>query len=199
MEFGPRALGARSILADARNPDMQSKINLKIKYRESFRPFAPTVLREEASEWFNLGRESPYMLLTAPVRDDKRIESGNHDVELRGFEKLKLKRSVIPAVTHVDYSARVQTIKREDNPLYYDLIYRFYQKTGCPVIINTSFNVRGEPLVCTPEDTFKCFMRTEMDYLIMGCFLLDKKEQKPLEKDTRWQEAVELNVPNNAF
>jgi carbamoyltransferase len=193
MEFGPRALGARSILADARNPDMQSKMNLKIKYRESFRPFAPTVLREKVSEWFNLDRESPYMLLTAPVRDDKRIESVNPDGEPSGFEKIKLKRSVIPAVTHVDYSARVQTVKREDNPLYYDLICKFYQKTGCPVIINTSFNVRGEPLVCTPEDAFKCFMRTEMDYLVIGPFLLDKKEQETLKRDAGWQEAIELD------
>ena len=193
LEFGPRALGARSIIGDARSPEMQSRMNLKIKYRESFRPFAPTVLKEKASDWFNLNRESPYMLLVAPVKEDKRIEVTNPDNRLLGFDKLKVKRSVVPAVTHVDYSARIQTIKKEDHPLYYDLIYAFSKKTGCPVIINTSFNVRGEPLVCSPQDAFKCFMRTEMDYLIMGCFLLDKKEQKPLKKDIKWQEVFELD------
>jgi carbamoyltransferase len=193
LEFGPRALGARSIIGDARNLQMQSKMNLKIKYRESFRPFAPTVLKENVSDWFNLDRESPYMLLVAPIKENKKIKLDNVNIESSGFDKLKIKRSVIPAVTHVDYSARIQTIKKEDNPLYYDTINEFYQKTGCPVIINTSFNVRGEPLVCSPEDAFKCFMRTEMDYLIMGCFLLDKKEQKPLKKDIKWQEVFELD------
>jgi len=193
LEFGPRALGARSIIGDARNPQMQSKMNLKIKYRESFRPFAPTVLREKASEWFDLDRESPYMLLVAPVKEDKRLNLGDSEENLTGFDKLKPKRSEIPAVTHVDYSARIQTIKREDHPLYYDMINSFYKKTGCPVIINTSFNVRGEPLVCTPEDAFKCFMRTEMDYLVMGPFLLDKKEQRPLKKDIQWKERFELD------
>lgn len=192
-EFGPRALGARSIIGDARNPEMQAKMNLKIKYRESFRPFAPTVLEEKVSEWFDLQCESPYMLLVAPVKDDKRIGIKKEDSSLTGFDKLKLKRAVIPAVTHVDFSARIQTIAREDNPLYYDLINEFYQKTGCPVIINTSFNVRGEPLVCSPEDAFKCFMRTEMDYLIMGQFLLNKKEQKALQKDIDWKKAFELD------
>lgn len=192
LEFGPRALGSRSIIGDPRNPQMQSKMNLKIKYRESFRPFAPTVLKEQASEWFELDRESPYMLLVAPLKQDKRVSCG--DVEKReGFDKLKSKRSLIPAVTHVDYSARVQTIKREDNPLYYDIIDRFFQKTGCPLVINTSFNVRGEPLVCSPEDAFNCFMRTEMDYLVMGCFLLDKKEQRAVKKDTSWQKQFELD------
>lgn len=171
LEFGPRALGSRSILGDARDPQMQSKMNLKIKYRESFRPFAPTVLKENASEWFELDRESPYMLLVAPVKKDKNI----------------------PAVTHKDYSARIQTVKRKDNPLYYDMINEFYKKTGCPVIINTSFNVRGEPLVCSPDDAFRCFMRTEMDHLIIGSFLLDKKEQEPVEKDTKWQQTFELD------
>jgi len=156
LEFGPRALGARSIIGDARDPQMQSKMNLKIKYRESFRPFAPTVLRERVSEWFELDRESPYMLLVAAVKEDKRM---------------------IPAVTHLDHSARVQTVKREDQPLFYDLINAFYEKTGYPVIINTSFNVRGEPLVCSPEEAYRCFMRTEMDYLALGKFLLAKKEQ----------------------
>jgi len=190
LEFGPRALGARSIIGDARNPEMQSKMNLKIKYRESFRPFAPTVLADYVSEWFDLDRESPYMLLVAPVKEDKRIEA---DDRLQGFDKLKVKRSKIPAVTHVDHSARIQTIRREDHPIYYDTIDAFYKKTGCPVIINTSFNVRGEPLVCSPEDAFKCFMRTEMDYLVIGCFLLDKKEQKPMKKDITWQEVFELD------
>ncbi len=193
LEFGPRALGARSIIGDARNPEMQSRMNLKIKYRESFRPFAPTVLKENVSDWFELDRESPYMLLVAPVKEAKRIKFTNPESKLSGFDKLRVARSVIPAVTHVDYSARIQTIKREDNPLYYDMINNFYQKTGCPVIINTSFNVRGEPLVCSPEDAFKCFMRTQMDYLIMGCFLLDKKEQKSLKKDIKWQEVFELD------
>jgi len=193
LEFGPRALGARSIIGDARNPQMQSKMNLKIKYRESFRPFAPTVLRENVLDWFELDRQSPYMLLVAPVKESRRNKLSNPESGLSGFDKLKIKRSVIPAVTHVDYSARIQTIKREDNPLYYDTINNFYQKTGCPVIINTSFNVRGEPLVCSPEDAFRCFMRTQMDYLIMGCFLLDKKEQKPLKKNVKWHEVFELD------
>ncbi len=183
MEFGPRALGSRSILGDARNKEMQTKMNLKIKYRESFRPFAPTVLKEEAANWFELDRESPYMLLVTPVKKDKRFDM---DVALnaaRGFDKLKVTRSLIPAVTHVDYSARTQTIKREDNPLYYDMLNEFFKKTGCPVIINTSFNVRGEPLVCTPEDAFCCFMRTEMDYLVIGSYLLDKRLQAKSEND----------------
>jgi carbamoyltransferase len=193
LEFGPRALGARSIIGDARNPEMQSKMNLKIKYRESFRPFAPTVIKENVSDWFELDRESPYMLLVAPVKEDKRVKSEENLDTLKGFDKLKVARSGIPAVTHVNYSARIQTIKRESHPLYYDMVDAFYKKTGCPVIINTSFNVRGEPLVCSPEDAFKCFMRTEMDYLVMGCFLLDKKEQKSLKKDVKWQEVFELD------
>lgn len=193
LEFGPRALGSRSIIGDARNPQMQSKMNLKIKYRESFRPFAPTVLEDKASDWFDLDGESPYMLLVVPLKQDKIIKTNNPEDKLQGFDKLKFSRSQIPAVTHVDYSARIQTIKKEDNPLYYDTINNFYEKTGCPVIINTSFNVRGEPLVLSPEDAFKCFMRTEMDYLIMGSFLLDKKQQKPVKKDTKWQQVYELD------
>lgn len=191
LEFGPRALGARSIIGDPRREEMQSKMNLKIKYRESFRPFAPTVLKEQAEEWFDLDGESPYMLLVADVKEDKRLPQ--QDNGRIGFDKLKEKRSSIPAVTHIDYSARIQTIKREDNPLYYDVIQAFNAKAGCPLIINTSFNVRGEPLVCTPEDAYKCFMRTEMDYLIIGRFLLDKKEQNSLVKDTKWQEVFELD------
>jgi carbamoyltransferase len=190
MEFGPRALGSRSIIGDARNKDMQSKMNLKIKYRESFRPFASTVLREKVSEWFELDRESPYMLLVAPVQEDKRAKAVD---ELDGFNKLKAVRSLIPAVTHVDYSTRIQTIERINNPIYYDMIQAFYQKTGCPVIINTSFNVRGEPLVLTPQDAFKCFMCTEIDYLMLGSFLLDKKDQASTEKDISWQREFELD------
>jgi carbamoyltransferase len=193
MEFGPRALGARSIIGDARSSEMQSKMNLKIKYRESFRPFAPTVLREYVQDWFEIDTESPYMLLVAPVRVEKREGDPQALHKVQGFEKLKVKRSQIPAVTHVDYSARIQTVKHEDNPLYYDMINAFYKKTGCPVIINTSFNVRGEPLVCSPEDAYRCFMRTEMDYLVMGSFLLDKAGQKPLVKDTDWKKTFELD------
>ncbi|MDD5505553.1 MAG: carbamoyltransferase [Candidatus Omnitrophica bacterium] len=173
MEFGPRALGSRSIIADARIKDMQSKINLKIKHRESFRPFAPTVLKEEAGNWFEPDMESPYMTFVSVVKKDK--------------------RSVIPAVTHVDYSARIQTIKREENPVYYDTINEFFKKTGCPVIINTSFNVRGEPLVLTPEDAFSCFMRTEMDYLVMGNHLLDKRLQAEAQKFENGQKIFELD------
>jgi len=190
MEFGPRSLGSRSIIGDARNPDMQSKMNLKIKYRESFRPFAPSVLEEEASRWFDIDRESPYMLLTAAVKPDKRLKFPDG---LNGLEKLKIARSLIPAVTHVDNSARVQTVKRSDNPLYYDIIRSFSKKTGCPVIINTSFNVRGEPLVLSPLDAYKCFMRTEMDYLVLGSFLLDKKEQPYYKKDSNWQKSFALD------
>lgn len=190
IEFGPRALGARSIIGDARNPQMQSKMNLKIKYRESFRPFAPTVLRESVSDWFMLDKPSPYMLLVAGVRQEKRLDTRD---SAAGFDKLKIPRSLIPAVTHVDYSARIQTIERRDQPLYYDTINAFYKKTGCPVIINTSFNVRGEPLVCSPEDAFRCFMRTEMDYLVLGHYLLDKKEQKLSAEDNAWQKEFELD------
>ncbi|MDD5454724.1 MAG: carbamoyltransferase [Candidatus Ratteibacteria bacterium] len=189
-EFGPRALGARSILGDARNKDMQSKMNLKIKHRESFRPFAPTVLIENTPEWFELDKESYYMLLVAYLKDDKKLKVTG---ELEGFDKLKISRSLIPAVTHVDYSARIQTIKREDNPLYYDMIRAFYKKTGCPVIINTSFNVRGEPIVLSPEDAYKCFMRTEIDYLMLGSFLLNKKEQSPVDEDISQHKKIELD------
>jgi carbamoyltransferase len=188
MEFGPRALGSRSIIADARNPEMQTKLNLKIKFRESFRPFAPTVLKEEAANWFELDRESPYMLLVTQVKEEKRINTQEALGLACGFDKLKLVRSLIPAVTHVDNSARIQTIKREDNPLYYDTLNEFFKQTSCPVIINTSFNVRGEPLVCTPFDAFACFMRTEMDYLVMGSYLLDKRLQANLDKNWLGQE-----------
>ena len=177
MEFGPRALGARSIIGDARSAQMQSRINLKIKFRESFRPFAPTVLAEKAQDYFDINCESPYMLLVAPV---KHVRRPNKEPE--GFEKLKIVRSEIPAVTHVDNSARIQTVSEDsENKMYYSLLKELYEKTGCPVTINTSFNVRGEPIVCTPEDAYKCFMHTDMDYLVIGSFILDKKEQ-PKEK-----------------
>jgi carbamoyltransferase len=193
MEFGPRALGSRSIIGDARSPRMQTKMNLKIKFRESFRPFAPSVLREHVQEWFEMECDSPYMLLVAPVREDKKVPYQGDELNLTGFEKLKANRSLIPAVTHVDFSARVQTVAREDNEVYYDLIQAFFRKTGCPVIINTSFNVRGEPLVCTPQDAYKCFMRTEIDYLVMGNCIVDKMNQQPLKNDTAWKKEFELD------
>jgi len=176
MEFGPRALGARSIIGDARNREMQSRMNLKIKFRESFRPFAPSVLEECLSDWFDINEPSPYMMLVADVSQKHRIASQNGP--LQGLDQLKEIRSRVPAITHVDYSARLQTVDSERNPVYHALIKKFHEKTGCPVIINTSFNVRGEPIVCTPEDAFRCFMRTEMDYLILGNFILDKRKQK---------------------
>ena len=190
MEFGPRALGARSIIGDARNEEMQSRMNLKIKFRESFRPFAPTVLEEQASEWFEFNGSSPYMMLVADVAKKHRMNGLSG--KLQGIEKLKERRSVIPAVTHVDMSARIQTVDRQRNPVYYELLHRFYQNTGCPVIINTSFNVRGEPIVCNPEDAFRCFMRTEMDYLVLGNYILDKKKQKVTE-DLRKEKTFELD------
>jgi len=193
MEFGPRALGSRSILGDARSPKMQATMNIKIKFREGFRPFAPSVLLDKVSDYFDLDRESPYMLLVAPVKDVHRRQMTEDEEKLWGIDKLNVVRSSIPAVTHVDYSARIQTVNREDHPLYYDLIQRFYEKTGCPVLINTSFNVRGEPIVCRPEEAYICFMRTNMDYLAMGSFLLDKREQKPLEKDIDWKKEFELD------
>ena len=193
MEFGPRALGARSIIGDARSKNMQAVMNLKIKFRESFRPFAPTVLREKVSEYFEIDRESPYMLLVAPLVKEKRIPMTLDQERLFGIDKLNVARSEVPAITHVDYSARIQTVERESHPLYYDTINEFYKQTGCPVIINTSFNVRGEPIVCRPEEAYTCFMRTNMDYLIMGSFLLDKKEQKALEHDVDWKKEFELD------
>jgi len=193
MEFGPRALGSRSIIGDARSPKMQSQMNLKIKYRESFRPFAPSVLMEHVSEFFELDRPSPYMLLVANV--DKRIRRDMTEEEKKkwGIEKLNVVRSEIPAVTHVDYSARIQTVHKETNPLYHEMIETFYRKTGCPVIVNTSFNVRGEPIVMSPEHAYLCFMRTEMDYLVMGPYLLDKKLQPPLKEDVDWRKQYELD------
>jgi carbamoyltransferase len=177
MEFGPRALGNRSILGDPRSPHMQRTLNLKIKYRESFRPFAPAVLREDVSQHFVLDVDSPYMLLVAPVRDDRRLPSRAEDKTLQGLDRLNLIRSDIPAVTHVDYSARVQTVHANTNPLFYSLLKAFKQKTGCGVLINTSFNIRDEPIVCSPEDAFRCFMGTEMDMLVLGNAVLRKAEQ----------------------
>ncbi len=182
MEFGPRALGNRSILADPRDPRMQKKLNLKVKYRESFRPFAPSVLREYVSDWFDIDVDSPYMLMVAPVCERHRREMTSEEQQLFGIDKLNVPRSSIPAVTHVDYSARVQTVHRETNPLYHDLISRFHALTGCPVLVNTSFNVRSEPIVCTPEDAFRCFMGSEIDVLAAGNCYLVKDEQDPALK-----------------
>ena len=184
MEFGPRALGGRSILGDPRSDTMQKNLNLKVKYRESFRPFAPSVLREDLSEWFDMDVDSPYMLLVANVSSHKKIEMTNEQEALFGIDKLNIKRSEIPAVTHIDYSARVQTVSKNINGRYYDLILKFKELTGCPVIVNTSFNVRGEPIVNTPTDAFNCFMGTELDYLVIGDCILDKNKQDPnLKKD----------------
>ena len=193
MEFGPRALGARSIIGDPRSAVMQSVMNLKIKYRESFRPFAPSVLRENVAEWFELDCDSPYMMLVADVVKGRRREMSDEEKRLFGISKLNIKRSEVPAVTHVDYSARIQTVRRETNPLYWDIIEAFRQKTGCPVIVNTSFNVRGEPIVCTPEDSYRCFMRTEMDYLVLETCVLDKKEQPEFDEKADWRSQFALD------
>ena len=195
MEFGPRALGARSIIGDPRSPKMQSQMNLKIKFRESFRPFAPSVLRERVADYFELDCDSPYMLLVAPVQTHLRRDMNAAEQSLFGIDKLNVTRSTIPAITHVDYSARIQTVRREDNSLYYDLIAAFEKFTGCAVLVNTSFNVRGEPIVCTPENAYTCFMRTEMDALVIEDFVLEKGEQdeKTFVADTGWQEEFQLD------
>jgi len=193
MEFGPRALGARSIIGDARSASMQKTMNLKIKYRESFRPFAPSVLVEDISDYFEIDRESPYMLLVADIKKDRQIALSDEQNQLTGLEKLNLIRSDIPAVTHIDYSARIQSVNKATNPLYHQMISRFNEKYGCPVIINTSFNVRGEPIVCSPEDAYRCFMRTEMDYLIIGNFLLDKQKQTAIKNDKNWKKEFVLD------
>ena len=172
---------------------MQSVMNLKIKFRESFRPFAPSVLRERVSEWFEIDCDSPYMLLVAPIREHLRIPMTEDQNKLFGIDKLNVPRSTIPAITHVDYSARLQTVQYEDNPLYHDLLLAFERLTGCPVLVNTSFNVRGEPIVCTPEDAYTCFMRTEMDYLVLGDFVLDKREQGAFADSGAWQEEFQLD------
>jgi carbamoyltransferase len=192
MEFGPRALGNRSILGDPRSPTMQKMLNLKVKYRESFRPFAPSVLREDVAEWFELDGDSPYMLLVAGVRQERRRAMSEDEQALFGIDKLNVPRSDIPAVTHVDYSARIQTVHQETNPRYYALLGRFKQLTGCPVLVNTSFNVRGEPIVCSVDDAFRCFMGTEIDNLVIGNCFLEKEQQDPsLKRD--YKDAFELD------
>lgn len=193
MEFGPRALGSRSIIGDARSVNMQKTMNLKIKYRESFRPFAPSVLAEAAADYFDISCASPYMLLVAEVRKELQHPMTDEENRLWGIDKLNVARSTIPAVTHVDYSARLQTVHRDTHPEYWNLLSRFHRLTGCPVLVNTSFNVRGEPIVCTPLDAYKCFMRTEMDYLVLGTFLLDKKEQPAFHDSINWRETFVLD------
>jgi len=193
MEFGPRALGGRSIIGDPRSRQMQSTMNLKIKYRESFRPFAPSIRAEKVSEWFEQDRPSPYMLIVAPVKESKRIPMTEEQEKLFGIEKLNVPRSEIPAITHVDYSARIQTIHEETNPRYYQLIKAFEDKTDCPILINTSFNVRGEPIVCTPQDAYRCFMRTEMDYLVIENYILKKSDQPEWQGDDSWKDEFELD------
>ena len=192
MEFGPRALGGRSILGDARSPTMQKLLNLKVKYRESFRPFAPAVLREDVAEWFDIDEDSPYMLLVADVKEAHRIAMTEEQSRLFGIDKLNVPRSTIPAVTHVDYSARIQTVHRDTNPPYHAVISRFKDLTGCPVIVNTSFNVRGEPIVCTPEDSFHCFMGTEIEVLALENCILEKHEQDASLK-TRYETKFDLD------
>ncbi|MEG4839786.1 carbamoyltransferase [Microcoleus sp. B9-D4] len=193
MEFGPRALGGRSIIGDPRSAKMQSVMNLKIKYRESFRPFAPSILAERVADYFEIDHSSPYMLLVAPVKSSLRIPMTPEQEQLFGIEKLNIPRSEIPAVTHVDYSARIQTVHKETNPRYYDLISHFEKRSGCSIVVNTSFNVRGEPIVCTPEDAYRCFMRTEMDYLVLENYLLPKSEQIPWKQDDAWKNEFELD------
>ena len=193
MEFGPRALGARSIIGDARSSEMQKTMNLKIKHRESFRPFAPSIMAEHISDYFEIDRASPYMLLVANIREEKQISMTEEQKSYFGLEKLNVVRSEVPAITHVDYSARIQSVNQETNPIYHQMLTKFYERYGCSVIVNTSFNVRGEPIVCTPENAYLCFMRTEMDYLIMGHYLLNKTEQQPLKKDSEWRKEFELD------
>jgi carbamoyltransferase len=193
MEFGPRALGGRSIIGDPRSRSMQSVMNLKIKYRESFRPFAPSVLEEQACEWFELDRKSPYMLLVAQVAKSRQIPMTDEQQRLFGIDKLNVARSELPAITHVDYSARVQTVQERTNPRYHRLLEAFARETGCPVLVNTSFNVRGEPIVCTPLDAYRCFMRTEIDYLVLENFILSKTDQPPWADDGSWRDEFELD------
>ena len=193
MEFGPRALGGRSILGDPRSPRMQSVMNLKIKFRESFRPFAPSVMREEVSKWFEIDADSPYMLLVADVAKPLRREMTGAEQALWGIERLNVPRSTIPAVTHVDYSARLQTVRREANALYHEILAAFHAKTGCPVVVNTSFNVRGEPIVCTPEDAYRCFMRTAMDALVLENHVLLREEQPAWAEGDDWRKTFTLD------
>jgi carbamoyltransferase len=192
MEFGPRALGGRSIIADPRSPVMQKRLNLKVKYRESFRPFAPSVLREDVGEWFEHETDSPYMLLVADVQNDKRRVVTKEEEALFGIDKLNVPRSSVPAITHVDYSARIQTVHADTNPRYHAVISKFKEKTGCPLVVNTSFNVRGEPIICTPTDAFKCFMGTEMDVLAVGNFVLYKDQQDKSLKEN-YEERYDLD------
>jgi carbamoyltransferase len=192
MEFGPRSLGARSIIADARSPTVQKQLNLKVKYRESFRPFAPSILREDVADWFEINTDSPYMLLVADVKKEKQLAMTEAQKQLFGIEKLNVPRSEIPAVTHVDYSARIQTVSKETNPKYHALISKFKEITGCPVLVNTSFNVRGEPIVCSPEDAFNCLMGTDIDFLVVGnCILRKEQQNQALVKD--YKNAYELD------
>ena len=193
MEFGPRALGARSILGDPRSPRMQAQMNIKIKFREGFRPFAPSVLRDRVSDYFELDGDSPYMLLVAPVKRERQLSMTDAQQKLWGIDKLNVPRSDIPAVTHIDYSARIQTVSREDNPNYYDLIAEFERRTGCAVLVNTSFNVRGEPIVCTPADAYQCFMRTHIDHLVLYPFLLDKAAQPEWKETQDWRSEFQLD------
>jgi len=194
MEFGPRALGARSILGDPRNPKMQADMNIKIKFREGFRPFAPSVLRDRVSEYFELDVDSPYMLLVAPVKRERQIPMTEEQRNsLWGIAMLNVPRSDVPAITHIDYSARIQTVSRDVSPVYYDLISEFDKLTGCPVVVNTSFNVRGEPIVCTPKDAYTCFMRTHIDALALGPFLLHKTAQKDWKEAADWQKEFQLD------
>jgi carbamoyltransferase len=193
MEFGPRALGGRSIIADARSPRMQSVMNLKIKFRESFRPFAPTVLRECVADWFELDADSPYMLLVADVRGTQRLPVPPDSASLWGIDKLHVPRSTVPAVTHVDYSARIQTVRPETHGLYYEIVKAFYRRTGSPVIVNTSFNVRGEPIVCSPDDAYRCFMRTDMDVLVLENYVLQKSSQPARPQDESWKKEFVLD------
>ncbi len=193
MEFGPRALGSRSILGDPRSPRMQAQMNIKIKFREGFRPFAPSVLRDRVAQYFELEADSPYMLLVAPVRRERQIPMTEGQRRLWGIDQLNLVRSDIPAVTHIDYSARIQTVSRDDNPDYYDLIHEFDCLTGCPLVVNTSFNVRGEPIVCTPADAYRCFMRTHIDHLVLGPFLLDKADQPEWKEEGDWRREFQLD------
>ena len=192
MEFGPRALGARSILADPRSDKMQKNLNLKVKYRESFRPFAPAILKDDLSNWFEMDIESPYMLLVSNIKKEKKIQMTDQQKNLFGIEKLNIKRSEVPAITHVDYSARIQTVNKNTNKIFYDLIKRFKEKTGCPIIINTSFNIRGEPIVNTPTEAFNCFMGTELDYLVIGNCILEKKNQD-LKLKKNYKDSFELD------
>tara|TARA_B100001142_G_scaffold272054_1_gene278864 strand:- start:1290 stop:1868 length:579 start_codon:yes stop_codon:yes gene_type:complete len=192
MEFGPRALGGRSIIADPRSRHMQKQLNLRVKYRESFRPFAPSVLREDVGDWFEHESDSPYMLLVANVHKDKRLTMTAQEDALFGIDKLNIPRSSVPAITHIDYSARIQTVHSDTNPRYHALISKFKEKTGCPLIVNTSFNVRGEPIVCSPTDAFKCFMGTEMEVLALGNYLLFKEEQDQALKEN-YEKRYELD------